>query len=133
MATELAVEKCSITDIFNVKDELPAELSAAINAYLAPFAKPIWGTKDGTPPTAPDLMGLTGERCLNCNASLSGFLGAFVFGIAHGEGRCSKCKWPIRAKHNIADPAGGEDIAQFPMMLCYHPEFVEANGSDGNQ
>lgn len=120
-----AIEHATIGDVFNVKEGLPEDQREAIDAYLSTFAKPKWGTKDGAPPTEPDITGITGERCTHCDARLSGFLGAFVFGIVYGEGICAECKWPVRAIHRIAAPTGGEDLVQFQMPLCYHPDFVE--------
>lgn len=42
----------------------------------------------------------------------------FVYGLAHGEGYCSKCGWPGRANHYIGD------WCRFNIIMQYHPESL---------
>ncbi len=73
---------------------------------------------------------LGGQRCLNCDAVLSGVLGSFQWGIAHGEGTCSSCGWPARAYHRPKDQ-DGEEICDgaLQVILQYHPDNVHHNGA----
>lgn len=57
--------------------------------------------------------------CLNCGHRQSGLLGAFAWGIVHGEGRCAPCGWPARAYHYY-----GERDRCFVAILQYHPDHV---------
>jgi len=122
--TTLTVPRCKPADVFNVSPELPANVLAAIEAYLEPFAAPIW--PDGKPPEAPDIMGLKSQKCLECGAHQCGFLGAFSWGLAYGEGSCS-CGWPARAYHRIHDESG--EVVRFNLVLQYHPDYVERPGA----
>ncbi len=89
--------------------DAPTELIEAIDSYLTAFDAPIITGRDGLIQSA-----------LKCSRSkpLSGFLGTFVWGIRHGEGRCSSCKRPARAFHTIRD-AAGEELLRFPFILLY--------------
>ncbi len=64
-----------------------------------------------------------GEKgeCLNCGRQQGGFLGAFTWGIIHGEGSCV-CGWPARAYHFVKMPDGDEKRVQ--ALLQYHPDGV---------
>jgi len=86
-------------------------------------------TKDGSP--VPDDIQMVLEEyghsfappqewCLGCGATLSDEfgLGAFQWGLAHGEGQCMKCGYPYRAYHRIPH------IGRLNMILGYHPSCV---------
>ncbi len=60
--------------------------------------------------------------CLNCGRQQSGLLGAFSWGIIHGEGTCS-CGWPARAYHFVKMPNGDEK--RLEAVLQYHPDGIE--------
>lgn len=67
------------------------------------------------------------KKCINCGEDLSGIFGTFEWGIVHGEGSCSNCGYPARAKHYIKakklvvdDKEEGELI--LPFVLQYHPD-----------
>lgn len=109
MKTNVEVEHAKFEDFFSFKEGMENEaLRAAINKYLEPFAKP---AEDG--------------KCLKCRTVQGGLMGGgFRYGIAHGEGRCSKCGWPGRANHYPKDE-NGEDFARLTIILQYHPDFVE--------
>ena len=89
---------------FKAKDGLPEADTLALDEYFAPFA----AIPEGT-----------GCPCIKCGAPLGGFLGMFEWGIVHGEGRCSRCKWPARAYHFNAGP-----IERLELILQYHPSVV---------
>ena len=61
------------------------------------------------------------DGCLNCGRTQGGLLGAFSWGIRHGEGSCV-CGWPARAHHFIELPDG----RSLPILyiLQYHPTKV---------
>lgn len=105
-----------MTTSFTAKGEDTTELRAAIEAYLKPFAKP---NDEG--------------KCLSCGTVqlMAALLGGFTYGLVHGEGYCSKCKWPGRANHYFKDK-NGEDIGSMRMILQYHPDVVtEAHANQG--
>lgn len=65
--------------------------------------------------------------CPKCGSQLTGdilkqFIGlaTFTWGLAHGEGFCSKCKYPARAYHRNVGP-----IEFLNMVLPYHPDELE--------
>jgi hypothetical protein len=81
-----------------------ADVVAALDAYLAPFVKP------------------NDDRCVMCGSELSGIFGSFMWGIVHGEGECSHCRYPARAYHYVKIDVDGEP-AEFrtSFVLQYHP------------
>ena len=119
IATLAECAHCKPADLFNISPDLPAEVLAAIAAYLEPFAAPQW--PNGKPPESADFLGLDSPRCLKCGTPQGGIFGAFSWGIAHGEGACS-CGWPARAYHSITDSQG--EIVYFNVVLQYHPDHV---------
>jgi len=99
--------------------ETAADLRETLEGYVKAFAKPVRREAGN------DLVGQ--HLCLKCGESLDGFLiGTFEWGLAHGEGHCSKCGWPARAYHFIKH--NGEDLFTGPLrrILQYHPDVVEA-------
>jgi len=59
--------------------------------------------------------------CAGCGEALTGFLfGTFEWGLAHGEGRCCRCGWPVRMYHYLKGQNGIEVHVEIP--LCYHPD-----------
>ena len=59
--------------------------------------------------------------CLNCGRRVGGFLGAFSWGIRHGEGSCI-CGWPARAYHFIELPNG--ESRRISYIIQYHPDGI---------
>ena len=112
---------CTVEDIglkLTGPDALP--YIAAMNDYLAAFAKPIQRDHG-------EENWLTGSRlCLKCLRVLDGVLGTFQWGLASGEGKCSKCGWPCRAHH--VPKLDGENIFDgvLEQMLQYHPNHVRS-------
>jgi hypothetical protein len=55
--------------------------------------------------------------CPMCDNNYGGIFGTFTWGIAHGEGFCSACNYPMRANHKI------EHLGRISnMILPYHPK-----------
>lgn len=70
-----------------------------IDKYLSSFCIP----KDTPEPDKAHIGGVSimGWPCVNCEKPLTGLFGHFQWGLAHGEGYCSKCGWPARGCHYI--------------------------------
>lgn len=77
---------------------------AAADEYLKHF---VFGERD-------ERWGV--RRCICCGAGLTGFIGAFQWGLAFGEGHCRSCGYPARGIHKI-DGVGTLDM----FVLQYHP------------
>ncbi len=85
---------------------LAAEANRRIDEYLRPFVAP---EEDG--------------GCIMCGSPQGGFFGSFVWGLAHGEGRCSRCGYPARALHYIKlDDSAEPGELKAPVILQYHPD-----------
>ncbi len=65
-------------------------------------------------------------KCINCGRQQSGFLGAFSWGIIHGEGECANCGWPARAYHFVKMPDG--ETKRIAAVLQYHPNGLSVKG-----
>ncbi len=65
-----------------------------------------------------------GPNCPQCNATLTGWLGSFIWGLANGEGHCSQCKYPARAYHR------GGPFEIFHCILPYHPNVLAMAKAD---
>ncbi len=63
---------------------------------------------------------VSGDKCPQCDREFGGIFGSFVWGMAHGEGMCAECKYPMRAVHKIE---GLGTIRNF--ILPYHPSVLE--------
>ena len=101
--------RLSWRDLFAVKEEgkLTAEDEAAMDAYFGHFVKT--------------------EGCVCCGGKQGGdFMDAltgaalFRWGIATGEGACSRCGYPARAMHGEIGP-----IKSLNAILQYHPEELQ--------
>ena len=67
---------------------------------------------------------LTDARCLCCGKSLRcelgmGLFGGFEWGLAHGEGHCTYCRYPMRGHHRV-DGLG----TIHNLFLQYHPSAL---------
>jgi hypothetical protein len=102
------VKRCTFEDV--LKGELDADMRRIFDDYFASFAKP---TDDGS--------------CIKCGLVQGGLMaaimGGFEYGLAHGEGRCSKCGWPGRANHYFKDK-DGKELGSLRIILQYHPDLV---------
>lgn len=106
-------------------EDTPAETIAALDEYFAPFAAiPFEGEGENRQ---------VGKiECVKCgtiqNPGLMGLIvGGFEWGLAHGEGRCSKCGWPARAHHWVKDASGETFLTLRGFVVQYHPDFVIAS------
>lgn len=109
-----------------LSDEERAEAEAFVkeaDEYFSQFAQSVVEEKDGKKDTL-------GAKCFHCGEYLTGMgsallgNGGFTWGLAHGEGFCRACRWPVRA-HHFAKKADGSELftlRNFP--LSYHPDFV---------
>lgn len=61
-------------------------------------------------------------KCVKCGTTLGGLFGSFRWGIAHGQGECSRCGWPAIAYHFLEDETGKEH--RFELLLQLHPDDV---------
>ncbi|HSX22864.1 MAG TPA: hypothetical protein VLE97_08845 [Gaiellaceae bacterium] len=106
------VARVRAADYFTKKDDAGAEADAELarwDEYLSGFAK----LEDG--------------RCLCCGDRLGGHLlekamglvGGVEWDLAHGEGHCSRCGYPMRGHHRI------EGLGQISnLFLPYHPSTL---------
>jgi hypothetical protein len=81
------------------------------DAYLSQFAR------------------LTEAQCLCCGTPLRcafglGLLGGFEWGLAHGEGHCSRCRYPMRGHHRVDGLGTIRNL-----FLAYHPSTLSFSGS----
>ena len=69
---------------------------------------------------------VSNQLCPGCDRSIGGLLGSFTWGIAHGEGHCSRCGYPHRGIHYVKTP-DGLDIFTGGVreVLPYHPSRLE--------
>lgn len=88
-------------------DTFTPAFAAILDLYLARFAMP-----SDVAATRPE------NPCLKCGTLYAGFR----WGIHHGCGYCSKCGWPARAYHFIADENAIE--RRIVVVLQYHPAEV---------
>lgn len=123
--TDTKVERFDWRQIITASDDVPPEIIEVLDRYFEPFA------------ALPMKVGEDGEKsvgeikCVECgavqNPGMMGFLVGnlgFQWGLAHGEGRCSKCGWPARAMHYVKDPEGHEFVTLRHFVIQYHPDFV---------
>lgn len=109
-------------DVLTVKDgeQLSEADEKALSEYFARFVK----TDGGKCVCCGDVQGG------NLEASMMAALGVgraarFTWGIAHGEGFCSTCKWPARAYHFDVGP-----IKRMEAILQYHPDELKARSKE---
>lgn len=67
---------------------------------------------------------MTDAKCLCCGTTLScwlgmGFFGGFEWGLAHGEGHCATCRYPMRGYHRVDDLGTIRNL-----FLSYHPSTL---------
>lgn len=103
------IPRVRAADYFSKADDADAEADAELarwDEYLSKFAK------------------LTGARCLCCGNQLScwlgmGWFGGVEWGLAHGEGRCKFCHYPMRGHHKV------EGLGRIHnLFLPYHPSTL---------
>lgn len=103
------VPRVRAADYLSKNAESDAESDEALarwDTYFAQFAK------------------LTEAQCLCCGKSLRcplgmGLLGGFEWGLAHGEGHCAHCHYPMRGHHIVGDLGTIRNL-----YLPYHPSTL---------
>lgn len=108
---------CRTATLFKVDDDAPEGFVEQLDEYLSAFAA---------------LVRIDGKtHCFNCGEPFDGMMNmfglavAFEWGLAHGEGHCSGCGWPMRAHHFPKDKDGGDLVTIRGFPLAYMPEHVE--------
>lgn len=93
-------------DILKSNEPLSAEDEKALADYFSAFTL------------------LADNACPGCGKNLTGSLlevalgvATFTWGICHGEGFCSACRYPARALHYKVGP-----IERLELVLPYHPD-----------
>jgi hypothetical protein len=77
----------------------------------------------------------THVKCPCCGSRVYGggildaLLGTFEWGIVHGDGFCSRCKWPIRMYHFV-DLDNGEQRIVFPLAYRIYEDEERAREID---
>lgn len=94
------------------------ETVALVTAYFARFAAPIIPAKADA---------FRGAECV-CGEALTGLLGGFRYGLAHGEGYCSDCGRAVRSHHYLRDADGAEvlSLTNFPLLYLTPAEMGHA-------
>lgn len=69
--------------------------------------------------------------CVNCSEPQAGIFGCFQWGLAHGEGYCSKCGYPARGCHypdRIV--TSWEGSGRLNLILQYHPNVLKGGKNE---
>lgn len=115
---ESDVRHCTVEDTgMTVAGEGAAPFVEALNEYLKMFAAT--RDKDGY------------MHCHNCGENLDGLLGSFRWGMAHGEGFCSNCKWPAVGLHYPEKDGEKMFNRAWKVCLSVHPDYVSWGGGRG--
>ena len=117
------MEACTI-DLFSGSKDLSESAQSRLAGYLEGFHAPTHKeNKDGKTATI---------TCPKCGSHLLGggimdaLLSTFIWGIAHGEGFCSECDWPIRMYHFVKLDGDDKHRFEFPLAhRCYTDESHE--------
>ena len=95
--------------------ELSETARATLTEYMSGFLAPVIDDKC--------------VRCPCCNAHvwaggkiMDAMLSTFQWGLAHGDGFCSACKWPIRMYHYVKLDNGEQRIVYQLAYRCYEDE-----------
>ena len=120
-----------VTDIGEWKDKPDPHFEKVLNDYFEQFCVPI---------VEETSAGGSKQFCPACGEHFGGLMANFGLGVGiewgliHGEGHCSGCKWPYRGHHRIYDPEeydrAPEDAKPEPLLtisnlfLAYLPEKV---------
>jgi hypothetical protein len=113
------IPRVRASDYFSLKDAEDATAIAELaqwDEYLSQFAK------------------LTDARCLCCGKQLScplgmKLFGGFEWGLAHGEGHCAYCGYPMRGHHRVEGLGTIRNLflPYHPSLLLYAPEKFKEN------
>jgi hypothetical protein len=125
-----------LEDIGEWKEEPKPNVKKALDEYFHRYCSPVSETKieNGEEKVQ--------EFCPACGKPFTGLLAnlglgvGIEWGLAHGEGYCSHCRWPYRGHHKIWDqsdldengrPIDGREplLTINNLFLAYHPENVD--------
>ena len=96
-----------------------------LDAYFASFVCPKFTEcENGSPASGSHL-------CVKCGERIDGIIGTFQWGLAHGEGQCCKCGYPMRGHHYIKDQDGEDFINLTLYILQYHPDELKGERRTG--
>lgn len=111
------VPRVRAADYFSLKDASDAKAAGELaqwDSYLSQFAK------------------LTDAKCLCCGNALScrlrmGLFGGFEWGLAHGEGHCAYCRYPMRGHHQVEGLGTIRNLflPYHPSALAFVPEEID--------
>lgn len=104
-----ALPRCTLADIFTIKDGLSDEDRRTLESYFAHFLPPkgpcvACGSKQGAADVIDILLGKA----------------KFTWGLVNGEGVCAECGYPARAYHRNVGP-----LEFLSVILQYHPDELE--------
>ena len=103
------MEVCTI-DMFSGSKDLSEGAQSRLAGYLEGFHAPV--IKDGV------------VKCVKCGdlifsgGIMDALMSSFTWGIAHGEGFCTNCDWPIRMYHFV-QLVDDEDKRRFEFPLAH--------------
>ena len=109
-ALRTTTPKATIADITTAETPYAPGFTEHIVAHLSHYAAP---KKDAEGNNRP------GQPCVACDATHS-----FTWGIAHGQGHCTRCGWPATLYHFIHDKDGNEVMAIRGLLLWAHPDDI---------
>lgn len=126
------VRRLELEDIADVKQPDASEVQI-IRDYLSQFCAKVHDPEEANKPVEE-----RHEVCPSCGKQFTGLLAnlglgvGVEWGLVHGEGHCSKCRYPYRGHHRIYDLAdilesghpreGVEPILVMSnFFLAYHP------------
>lgn len=112
------VDRLDWRSFMNAKEGTPETIIKALDGYFSHFAAVEVKEENGKPEMQP-------QKCIGCGRLLTGILGTWRWGIAHGVGECSSCGWPSHGHHFIKDEAGEHVATIHNFILQVHPDFVE--------
>ena len=103
------IPRVRAADYFSKDLDAGTEVDQALaewDAYFSDFAK------------LTDAKGLCCDTSLRCPLGM-GIFGGFEWGLAHGEGHCATCRYPMRGHHRV------EGLGKIHnLFLAYHPSAL---------
>lgn len=117
--TKKAVGRLDWRTFMKASDDTPATTIKALDDYFTHFAAvEVKDDENGK-------RQIQDQKCIGCGDMLTGFLGGWRWGIAHGVGECGRCGWPSHGHHFIKDESGEDVVTLRNFILQIHPDFVE--------
>ncbi len=91
---------CRLEDLFTVEEGGDPEYMTLLREYFGQFCAPVYE----------DLETKERQLCPGCGEFFGGLMAnlghgvGIEWGLVHGEGNCSKCRYPYRGMHRPYDP-----------------------------